>query len=74
MVFTTNALILRSVDYGDYDRILTVLTAENGQISVMAKGARSQKSKLSSLSQPYIYVNLEIYIYMSISKYTEKII
>jgi DNA repair protein RecO (recombination protein O) len=61
MVFTTNALILRSVDYGDYDRILTVLTAENGQISVMAKGARSQKSKLSSLSQPYIYVNLEIY-------------
>ena len=61
MVFTTNALVLRSVDYGDYDRILTVLTAENGQISVMAKGARSQKSKLSSLSQPYIYVNLEIY-------------
>ncbi len=61
MVFTTNALVLRSVDYGDYDRILTVLTAENGQISVMAKGARTQRSKLSSLSQPYIYVNLEIY-------------
>lgn len=61
MIFTTNALVLRSVDYGDYDRILTVLTAENGQISVLAKGARAQKSKLSFLAQPYIYVNLEIY-------------
>lgn len=61
MVFSIDALVLRSVDYGDYDRILTLLTAENGQISVMAKGARSQKSMFSSLTQPYVYANLEIY-------------
>lgn len=61
MVFTTDALVLRSIDVGDYDRLLTLLTPENGQISVMAKGVRSKKSLLSAVTQPYIYANFEIY-------------
>ena len=60
MVFTTDALVLRSIDVGDYDRLLTLLTPENGQISVMAKGVRSKKSLLSAVTQPYIYANFEI--------------
>ncbi len=61
MVFTTDALVLRSIDVGDHDRLLTLLTPENGQISVMAKGVRSKKSQLAAVTQPYIYANFEIY-------------
>lgn len=61
MVFTTDALVLRCVDVGDYDRLMTILTPENGQISVMAKGARSKRSVVSSVTQPFIYANFEIY-------------
>lgn len=40
------AIILRRTNYGETDRILNVLTPE-GKISVLAKGARKEKSKLA---------------------------
>jgi len=61
MVFTTDALVLKSIEVGDNDRLLTLLTPENGRISVMAKGVKSIKSKTSAISQPFIYGNYEIY-------------
>jgi DNA repair protein RecO (recombination protein O) len=43
----TKAIVLRRVNYGEADRILTVLTPNNGIISVMARGARREKSRLA---------------------------
>ena len=42
----TKAIVLKRTDYGEADRILQLLTPE-GKISVMAKGARKEKSKLA---------------------------
>ncbi len=42
-----SAIVLRRVDYGEADRILTVLTRDNGIISVMARGVRREKSRLA---------------------------
>ena len=42
----TRAIVLRRTNYGEADRILKLLTPE-GQISVMARGVRREKSKLS---------------------------
>jgi DNA repair protein RecO (recombination protein O) len=61
MLFSTDALVLRRIDTGDYDRILTLLTPEQGRISVIAKGVRSPRSKFAPASQPYVYGNYEIY-------------
>lgn len=44
---TTKAVVLRRVDYGDSDRIITVLTPEYGKLSLMAKGVRKINSKLA---------------------------
>lgn len=38
-------LIIRQVNYGDYNKMLTVLTEEYGKISVSARGVRSMKNK-----------------------------
>ncbi|NCU30592.1 DNA repair protein RecO [Candidatus Saccharibacteria bacterium] len=43
----TKAIILRRTNYGEADRILQLLTPQNGRISVIAKGARREKSKLA---------------------------
>ena len=43
----TSAIILRRIDYGEADRILTLLTPEHGKLRVMAKGVRRPKSKLA---------------------------
>lgn len=40
------AIVLRRTNYGEADRILQLLTPE-GRMSVMAKGARREKSKLA---------------------------
>ena len=48
-------LVLRSTDVGDNDKLLTILTAEYGKLTVSAKGARSLKSKLMSASQQFAY-------------------
>ena len=42
----TKAFVLRRTNYGEADRILTLLT-ENGEKSVIAKGVRKEKSKLA---------------------------
>lgn len=61
MLFSTDGLVLRATDTGEHDRLLLLLTPENGQISVMAKGARSSKGRLAALTQPFVYGNFELY-------------
>ena len=42
-----DALVLSRVNYGETDRILNVLCARHGKLSVIAKGVRAGKSKLA---------------------------
>lgn len=44
---TTKAIVLKRINYGEADRILTVLTENEGLLTLFAKGARRAKSKLS---------------------------
>ena len=44
---TTKAIVLKRVDYGDYDRIITALTPDMGKISMLVKGVRKINSKLA---------------------------
>lgn len=43
----TKGVVLRRVNYGEADRVVTFLTADYGQVSAMAKGVRRQGSKLA---------------------------
>lgn len=43
----TSGIVLTRVDYGEADRIITMLTPDNGKLSLMAKGVRKAKSKLA---------------------------
>jgi DNA repair protein RecO (recombination protein O) len=44
---TTTAIILSRTDFGEADRILTLLTPDHGKLRLMAKGVRRIKSKLA---------------------------
>ena len=43
----TPAIILQRTDYGEADRILTLLTPEYGKVRLLARGVRRVKSKLA---------------------------
>ncbi len=43
----TTGIVLRRVDYGEADRIVSVLTHDQGKVTLFAKGVRKPKSKLA---------------------------
>lgn len=45
--FNTEAIVLSRIDYGEADRIISVLTPNSGKIRLMARGVRKVKSKLA---------------------------
>ena len=46
MVTQVKALVLGDIIWGDNDKLLTVLTAEQGKMTVVLKGGSSLKSKI----------------------------
>ncbi|SER80716.1 DNA repair protein RecO [Salisediminibacterium halotolerans] len=55
MLQKTEGIVIRTTDYGETNKILTLLTRENGKISVMANGAKKPKSRFASSAQLFIY-------------------
>jgi DNA repair protein RecO (recombination protein O) len=46
-VYTTDAIALKRMDYGEADRILTLFTPHVGKLRVMAKGVRRATSRMA---------------------------
>lgn len=61
-IIKTEAVVLRALDYGETSRIVTLYTAELGKLSVMARGARSSKSRFGSTLDPLAHIQAIIYI------------
>ena len=51
----TRGIVLRATDTRESDRILTVLTEDLGVLSVIARGARSRRSKVAAACQNLVY-------------------
>lgn len=60
---TTKALVLRSVDYKESDKILTVLTREMGKVTVSARGCRKKGSPLAAGCQLLCWSEMVLYEY-----------
>src|SRR5579875_2540865 len=59
--FKTEAVVLRSIRYGEADRILHLYTRARGRISGFAKGSRRLHSRLAGRLEPYQPVQLELH-------------
>jgi DNA repair protein RecO (recombination protein O) len=57
----TEAIILRSIRYGEADKILHLYTPESGRVSAIAKGARRAKSRFGGRLEPFMQVNLVLH-------------
>ncbi len=57
-VYKTEAIVLRSMDLGEADRVLTVLTPRLGKLRVIAKGIRRTRSRLGGGLEPFSDVHL----------------
>ena len=65
MHLTTKGLVLREVNYKESDKILTVLTAEEGKLTVSAKGCRKKGSAIAAASQLLVWSEFTLYEYQN---------
>ena len=56
--YTTEAIVLRSLRFGEADRILHLYTSERGRIGAIAKGVRKTKSRFGARLEPLSHVEL----------------
>ena len=52
MEFKTDALMLKAVDYGENDKMVTLLTAERGKIGACMKGVKKANESARRVFPP----------------------
>jgi len=57
----TEAVVLRSIRYGEADRILHVYTPHRGRVSAIAKGVRRARSRFGGRLEPFFRLRLELH-------------
>jgi len=57
----TEAVVLRSMRYGEADRILHVYTPHRGRVSAIAKGVRRARSRFGGRLEPFFRLRLELH-------------
>jgi DNA repair protein RecO (recombination protein O) len=55
-----DAIILRRSDYGEADRLLTVFSANQGKVRLLAKGARKTKSRKAGHIELFMHTILQV--------------
>ena len=57
----TEAVVLRSIRYGEADRILHLYSATRGKVGAIAKGSRRPKSRFGGRLEPFFRLDLVLY-------------
>lgn len=57
----TEAIVLRSIRYGEADRILHLYTPYRGRLAAIAKGVRRSKSRFGARLEPFFHVRIVLH-------------
>jgi len=57
----TEAVVLRSIRYGEGDRVLHLYTPHGGRVGAIAKGARKARSRFGGRLEPFFRLRLVLY-------------
>ena len=61
MLYRMEGIVIRGTDYGEGNKIVTILTPSHGKQGIVVKGARKPKSRYSSLAQLFTYGDFSFY-------------
>jgi DNA repair protein RecO (recombination protein O) len=56
--FKTEAIVLRSIRYGEADRVLHLFSANRGRVNAIAKGVRRPRSRFGGRLEPFFRLDL----------------
>src|SRR3954465_14836389 len=59
--YSTEAVVLRSIRFGEADRVLHLYTLDRGRVGAVAKGGRKTKSRFGGRLEPLSHVELMLH-------------
>lgn len=69
--YRDEAIVLRTQQLGDADRIVTLLTRHHGRVRAVAKGVRKTSSRYGARLEPFGYIDTQIYVGKSLDTITQ---
>ncbi|GAB3795405.1 DNA repair protein RecO [Virgibacillus kimchii] len=67
MLEKIEGVIIKSNDYGESHKIVTVFSKKLGKISALARGAKKPKSRMAAVTQPFIVGQFYMYVNSGLS-------
>lgn len=67
MLEKIDGIIIKTKDYGETHKIVTIFSRKLGKISAIARGAKKPKSRMAAVTQPFIYGQFFIYVNKGLS-------
>ena len=61
MNYKTKGIVLKRMNFGEADRILTIITERFGKIKAIARGVRKGKSKLAGHLEPFMLIDMQLH-------------
>ncbi|WP_341278405.1 DNA repair protein RecO [Paenibacillus sp. FSL H8-0537] len=61
MLYRVEGIVIRSMDYGENNKIINVLTNTNGKVGILIRGAKKARSRHASLAQPFTYAEFTFF-------------
>ncbi|RDW21773.1 DNA repair protein RecO [Oceanobacillus chungangensis] len=67
MLEKIDGIVLKTQDYGESHKIITVYSKKLGKFTALAKGAKKPKSRMAAVTQPFIYAQFFVYVNKGLS-------
>lgn len=55
MLYRVEGIVIRSMDYGEGNKIITLCTKSHGKVGVLVRGAKKIRSRHAAATQPFTY-------------------
>ena len=67
MLEKIDGIIIKTKDYGETHKIITIFSKKIGKFSAIARGAKKPKSRMAAVTQPFIYGQFFVYLNKGLS-------
>ncbi|RDW19223.1 DNA repair protein RecO [Oceanobacillus arenosus] len=67
MLEKIEGIVIKTQDYGESHKIITVFSKRLGKFTALAKGAKKPKSRMAAVTQPFIYAQFFVYVNKGLS-------
>ncbi|GGA68600.1 DNA repair protein RecO [Ornithinibacillus halotolerans] len=62
MLERIDGIVIKTKDYGETHKIVTIFSKKIGKFSAIARGAKKPKSRMAAVTQPFIYGEFFVYL------------